>query len=235
LLFLGRLHRKKGLVNALRAWSEIRGQESGVRGQDEWQFVIAGWDQGRHEAELQRLCLEIGLGFGEVSVSEFLDQGLTSTAEWPGEGSLPQNSSDHRSRATRNGASVLFVGPAFGSQKDALLREASAFILPSFSEGLPMSVLEAWSYSLPVLMTDECNLPEGFAANAALRIGTDVVRIAEGLRLLFESPISDLRSLGDNGRLLVSERFSWPMIAAQVKQVYEWILGGGVAPDCVRK
>ena len=35
-------------------------------------------------------------------------------------------------------------------------------ILPSFSEGLPMAVLEAWAYGLPVLMTDHCNLPEGF-------------------------------------------------------------------------
>jgi hypothetical protein len=42
--------------------------------------------------------------------------------------------------------------------------------LPSFSEGLPMSVLEAWSYGLPVVMTPECNLPEGFACGAALEI-----------------------------------------------------------------
>ncbi len=51
-----------------------------------------------------------------------------------------------------------------------------------------MSVLEAWAYRLPVLMTDHCNLPEGFAHNAALRIGTDVPSIAEGLRTLFQLP-----------------------------------------------
>jgi poly(glycerol-phosphate) alpha-glucosyltransferase len=105
-----------------------------------------------------------------------------------------------------------------------------------------MSVLEAWSYRLPVLMTDECNLPEGFAANAALRIGTDVDSIAEGLRELFSLPTTDngqpttsLAYLGDNGVQLVSERFTWQMIAAQMKEVYEWVIGGGTPPSCVVK
>lgn len=213
LLFLGRLHPKKGLVNALRAWAKIRGQGSEVRGQEEWQFVIAGWDQGGHEAELKRLCKDLGLAYAETPASEFLNLTPDSCPPPP----------------------VTFVGPAFGGEKDALLRRASVFILPSFSEGLPMSVLEAWSYRLPVLMTDECNLPEGFVADAAIRIGTDAEGIAEGLRLLFQAPISDLQSLGENGRRLVSDRFTWPQIAAQMKEVYEWVLGGGEVPDCVRQ
>ena len=33
---------------------------------------------------------------------------------------------------------------------------------------------------------------------------------------------------------LVEERFTWPQVAAQIKQVYEWILVGGQRPGCVR-
>jgi glycosyltransferase involved in cell wall biosynthesis len=227
LLFLGRLHPKKGLVNALRAWSKIRSQGSKVTGQEEWQFVIAGWDQGGHEAELKRLCDALGLAYSDIPAAEFA--GVSTTEP---ERPTPLGTSG---RARRSSPSVIFVGPAFGETKDALLRQASAFILPSFSEGLPMSVLEAWSYGLPVLMTDHCNLPEGFAADAAIRIGTDVESIAEGMRLLVRSPRSDLQSLGRNGRMLVERQFTWPQVAAQMKQVYEWMLGGGVAPDCVRK
>jgi len=56
-----------------------------------------------------------------------------------------------------------------------------------------MSVLEAWAYRLPVLMTHHCNLPEAFAVNAALHIGTDVESIGEGMHLLLRPPTSDLR------------------------------------------
>ena len=185
------------------------------------------------------MCGEIGVSVASVSVDRFLSDssqdhltplGTSGRAE----AVTPYQSTETpKHRNTETPASVIFTGPAFGETKDLLLRRADAFILPSFSEGLPMSVLEAWSYRLPVLMTDHCNLPEGFLTDAALRIGTDVASIAEGMRLLFRSPTSDLRSLGANGRQLVSERFTWPQIAAQMKEVYEWVLGGGVVPDCV--
>ena len=61
LLLLGRIHPKKGLVGALRAWAELRNSPSAIRDSAEWQFVIAGWDQGGHEAELKALCAELGL------------------------------------------------------------------------------------------------------------------------------------------------------------------------------
>ena len=67
---------------------------------------------------------------------------------------------------------------------NSLLQEVDAFILPSFSEGLPMSVLEAWAYQLPVVMTDFCNLPEGFEAGAAIRIEPDAESVFQGLEKL---------------------------------------------------
>ena len=115
-------------------------------------------------------------------------------------------------------------------EKQELLRSADAFILPSLSEGLPMSVLEAWSYRLPVVMTPECNLSEGFATNAAIRIETAVESIAEGLETLFSMSESDLHAMGAKGRALVEERFTWQTIAAQMREVYDWMLGGGTPP-----
>ena len=110
---------------------------------------------------------------------------------------------------------------------------ADAFILPSFSEGLPMVVLEAWAYGKPVLMTAECNLPEGFAAEAAIKISTEVGGISEGLRTLTSASGSALAAVGDRGHRLVQERFTWGTIAEQVKSTYEWMLGGGTPPDCM--
>lgn len=240
LLFLGRIHPKKGLVNALRAWAALQTTDNGQRTTDNWQFVVAGWDQGGHEAELKRLCRELGLGYADISAAEFVGETLAGHAPSGPLGTSGRAVAGTPYRPTEGPASVVFVGPAFGEQKDALLRSASAFILPSFSEGLPMAVLEAWAYRQPVLMTEHCNLPEGFAAGAAIRIGTDVASIAEGLRELCSLPTTDngqrttsLASMGMRGRQLVEERFTWPQVAAQMKEVYEWIVGGGTRPMCV--
>ncbi|MDA7877843.1 glycosyltransferase [Akkermansiaceae bacterium] len=239
LLFLGRIHPKKGLINALKAWKQVLHSTSNIQNSKshEWQFVVAGWDQGGHEAELKELATELGIRWADVRDSEEESSAFSFDP-------APRRSPEGTSRSVLSMSlrsiqfsefQLLFVGPAFGEQKEMLLRSASAFILPSFSEGLPMSVLEAWSYGLPVLMTDHCNIPEGFAADAALRIDTDVESIATGLSEFFQASASDLQALGDNGRALVERQFTWDQVAVQMKEVYEWVLGGGERPDCVRQ
>ena len=47
-------------------------RESGSQRSEEWQFVIAGWDQGDHEVKLKQLCEELGLSFAEVPAKQFL-------------------------------------------------------------------------------------------------------------------------------------------------------------------
>lgn len=132
------------------------------------------------------------------------------------------------------GASVTFLGPQFGVDKSECYRKCDAFILPSLSEGLPMTVLEAWSYAKPVLITPECNLSEGFDADAALRIGTTSEEIAAGLKQLIEMSDDDRAAMGTHGRSLVATGFSWPRIGEQMRAVYDWMLGGGGRPDTIR-
>ncbi len=207
LLFLGRVHPKKGLPNALRAFAErIKAKSGRLKQECPWQLVIAGWDQGGHEAELIELCKELRIKFERRASA------------------INREQSD---------ADVIFHGPAFGEEKKSLLRSADAFVLPSFSEGLPMSVLEAWSYQLPVVMTPECNLPEGFDADAAIRVETGVESIAEGLDSLFSMSDADLKEMGARGKELVRQKFTWQTVAEEMKQVYDWMLGGGTRPGSV--
>ncbi|HEY4203089.1 MAG TPA: glycosyltransferase [Devosiaceae bacterium] len=118
---------------------------------------------------------------------------------------------------------VHMAGPAYGVERAAAYRAASAFILPSISEGLPMGALEALSCGLPSLLTPECNLPEAFGADAALRIGTDVDGIARGLSALFRLSDNRRRAMGANGQRLVEERFNWQRSAAQMEEIYRRI------------
>ena len=221
LLFLGRLHPKKGLANALRAWAELwrNGEASSAKSHEQslgeaWRFVIAGWDEGGHGEELKSLCDELGLVWCELSGEEFLVKGGESRV---------------------NGGEVVFLGSVFGEKKDALLRASDAFILPSYSEGLPMAVLEAWSYRLPVLMTEACHLEVGFEREAAIRIGTDCDSITAGLRRCFEMSEEELAQLGGKGRKLTAEEFSWQEVARKFEEVYRWVLAedGVGRPDFV--
>ena len=117
--------------------------------------------------------------------------------------------------------SVVFLGPRFGAEKSECYRACDAFILPSLSEGLPMTVLEAWAYAKPVLMTPECNLPEGFSAEAAVRIGLRSDEIAAGLKQLAEMSDDDHAAMGTRGHTLVATKFSWPRIGEQMRAVYD--------------
>lgn len=180
LLYLGRIHPKKGLRNLLLAWEKVKSTD--------WQLLIAGWDQNGHELELKELAQKLGL------------------------------------------ASVHFSGPLFGPAKEAAYAQADAFILPSVSEGLPMVILEAWAYARPVLMTNECNLPEGFTAQAALRIETNVSGIAQGLQNLFSQSKEALQQMGGRGRELATQRFSWTGVSQEMLTVYYWILNQGPRP-----
>jgi len=191
LLYLGRLHPKKNLLNLIRAWKEALNSHPSIL--NSWMLAIAGWDQAGHEAQLRKLTTDLRL--------------LTS---------------------------VIFLGPRFGADRDACYRACDAFVLPSLSEGLPVTVLEAWAHAKPVLMTPECNLPEGFEANAALRIGTTPEEIAAGLKVLREMSDNDRSQMGNRGRALVATRFSWPRIGEQMRDVYEWALGGGAVPETIR-
>ena len=131
--------------------------------------------------------------------------------------------------------SVIFLGPRFGTEKNECYRACAAFIMPSLSEGLPMTVLEAWAYAKPVLMTPECNLPEGFGAGAALQIGPGPEEIAAGLKQVIEMSDDDRRAMGNRGRNLVETKFSWSRIGEQMCSVYEWVLGGGALPEVIVK
>jgi glycosyltransferase involved in cell wall biosynthesis len=55
---------------------------------------------------------------------------------------------------------VEFVGWVSGDKKQYLLANADVYLLPSYNEGLPISILEAMSYSLPILSTNVGGIPE---------------------------------------------------------------------------
>src|SRR5438552_4392289 len=170
LLYLGRIHSKKGLANLIRAWKATPNSQSSRL--NSWILAIAGWDQGGHEEELKRLASELGISFLEVK-GQKLQGGDQPSARHSrsGAGAKSENRATAVSQLStpeivasetvnsQRSPSLLFLGPRFGEEKATAYRNADGFVLPSLSEGLPMAILEAWAHAKPVLMTSECNLP----------------------------------------------------------------------------
>ncbi len=115
---------------------------------------------------------------------------------------------------------VEFLGAIYGEAKAALIASARFMVLPSHSEGLPMAVLEAWAAATPVIMTAECNLPEGFAAGAARECGYDSAGIAAALEAALAMGESEWRKMAEAAQGLAAGQFSSSAVAARWSAAY---------------
>lgn len=61
---------------------------------------------------------------------------------------------------------IKFTGYVEGVDKERLLNEAHVFIVPSEFDHMPNSILEAMSYGLPIIATEECACPEWLESNS---------------------------------------------------------------------
>lgn len=119
---------------------------------------------------------------------------------------------------------IQFVGWTQGEKKARLYAEASVFCLPSYAEGLPMSVLEAWAYGTPVVCTPVGALEEIVedGVNVLLFPAGDTARLAQLLEQLINN--NALReSLAANASRL-TEQFSSRAINEQVARLYADVL-----------
>jgi len=128
-------------------------------------------------------------------------------------------------------APVEFVGAVFGEKKSELLTEARYLILPSYSEGLPMTVLEAWGSGTPALITPFCNLSQGIARGAAIEIGTSPEAIALGLTTALCETAEQWNSRAKEAKRVVETDFSSKIVARRWVALYRSLVYGDGRAD----
>jgi hypothetical protein len=86
-----------------------------------------------------------------------------------------------------------------------------------------------------VLMTQACNLPEGFVAGAAIEISPEPAALANQLVHTLGGIDSSerLRAMGEAGEGLVRRRFNQREVGRQFLELYRWLAQGGARPEFV--
>ncbi|WP_404947040.1 glycosyltransferase family 4 protein [Rhizobium terrae] len=120
---------------------------------------------------------------------------------------------------------VVLTGFQSGEDLAALFSQAGLFVLPSLHEGMPISLLEAMSYGLPVLASDivanhEVDLPpeDYFPAG-------NVDALAKALARKLDEPFGQEIALARIRE--VEQTYAWPSITRSTLAVYKSVLARG--------
>lgn len=185
-LFLGRLHHKKGLDILCKAWSALHGEFADAH------LVLAGPDFDNTRARTESLVQELGIAH-----------------------------------------SVTFTGMLKGNLKWSALSASTLFVLPSYSEGFSVAILEALGVGLPVVITPHCNFPEIESLGCGWLSNANASELENVLGGALATDAATLEKIGHAGRALTRERYSWPVVREGMAEVYEWI-NGGARPAAVQ-
>lgn len=117
----------------------------------------------------------------------------------------------------RNGDTCRYYGVISGSDKDKLLQKADVFILPSYDEGVPLSILEAYAYSCAVIVTKVGGIPDIFV-NGVNGLYVDVGS-CDSICNALTSIDDDLKRYQVENRKLAVEKFSLEDFYSRVKEV----------------
>lgn len=114
-----------------------------------------------------------------------------------------------------------YQGWVNGAKKEYMLNVADAYILPSYNEGLPISVLEAMSYSLPIISTRVGGIPEIVhdGVNGFLMQPGDKVSLYKAIASLMENKDVSI-GMGVNSKQIVKEHMP-QYVENQLKELYE--------------
>jgi len=146
------------------------------------------------------------------------------------EDSLDPISSDTREIIAKND-SIEVVGPKYDDDLIAYYAAADCFVMPSYREGFPNTVLEAGAMELPSIVTDINGSREIIVEgkNGMIVPPRDADKLYDAMKFMLQSPVERQRMAG-NARKMIADRFEQGYVRKCLYDYYDEILIGQEKP-----
>jgi len=178
LLFLSRLHEKKGLDNLLQVWRDLKPAD--------WDLRIVGHGEAGYVGRLQAYCVSQGV------------------------------------------PNVTFHPHADGDLRERMFAEASAFVLPTFSENFGNAVAEAMLRGLPVITTTGTPWSVIKERGLGWYIAPSQSALATAVRELLTTDRQALIDMGARAREYAREHLLVDAVRPKLMEMYRSALQSGV-------
>lgn len=140
-----------------------------------------------------------------------------------------------RSLARSLGLSRFSVeGPVYGPAKNAILRDADLFVLPSLNENFGLTVAEALAVGTPVISSKGAPWSGLESEGCGWWVDLGVESFAAALARAMTMPREALKAMGAKGRAWMARDYSWNSVASDMLSVYRWLADEAEAPRVVR-
>lgn len=128
---------------------------------------------------------------------------------------------------------VLFPGPLYGQEKRDAFAASDAFVLPSYSEGSPMVILDCLATGIPVITTQGTPWRSLRDWQCGWWVEASTVGIAQALQDMLRLPKIKLHAMGQRGLELVRAQYLWKTQGQKTLDLYAWLLEKQGKPDFI--
>lgn len=119
--------------------------------------------------------------------------------------------------------SVIITGPLYKEEKQEALVDCDLFVMPSRYESFTTSGLEAMACGKPLVLTKNNHIHDWVDGNVGIVCDDE----KESLKSSIEKILSDddlSKTFGENGKMLIEEKYNWDIINNQILDIYKKFL-----------
>ena len=238
-VFMSRLHPKKGVDVLLRAWARQKDVTC-----DMWRVTSGETKTARQNVEHTAYGIRHTEGEGRSAYASGAanNYGVTRAEDNLRHTNLKLKTAPHRGAVLVLAGSdligygkeikrmikelglvdsVVMTGEVAGEAKDCLLGNAEVFVLPSYSENFGIVVAEAMAWGRPVIATTGTPWKEVAEVGAGWWVKPEEEPLAKALEEAMGKGPEALDAMGAKGRALVERSYGWAAPAAKLVRAYE--------------